>query len=102
EINLRDITFRTASTAIQPSQAEQLREIGLLMRDMIRDNPREIFLVEGYTDAVGDEAYNLLLSDRRAESVALALTVYFAVPPENMVVQGYGERFQKIRTQEAE
>ena len=26
----------------------------------------------GYTDAVGDESYNLLLSDRRAETVALA------------------------------
>ena len=31
------------------------------------------------------------LSDRRAESVALAMTEYFGVPPENMIVQGYGE-----------
>ena len=44
----------------------------------------------GYTDAVGDESYNLLLSDRRAETVALALSEYFGVRPENMVVQGYG------------
>ena len=34
---------------------------------------------------------NLVLSDRRAESVAKALTEYYGVPPENMVVQGYGE-----------
>ena len=102
EISLEDITFRSGSAAIQPSEAEQLREIGLLMRQMIRDNPREIFLVEGYTDAVGSAAMNLLLSDRRAESVALALTEYFDVPPENMVVQGYGERFLKIPTLEAE
>jgi outer membrane protein OmpA-like peptidoglycan-associated protein len=102
EISLEDITFRSGSAAIQPSEAEQLREIGLLMRQMIRDDPREIFLVEGYTDAVGRAEMNLLLSDRRAESVALALTEYFDVPPENMVVQGYGERFLKIPTLEAE
>jgi len=102
EISLEDITFRSGSAAIQPTEAEQLREIGLLMRQMIRDDPREIFLVEGYTDAVGSAAMNLLLSDRRAESVALALTEYFDVPPENMVVQGYGERFLKIPTLEAE
>ncbi len=102
EIGLEDVTFRTGSAAIQPSEAEQLREIGLLMRELIRENPREVFLVEGYTDAVGNAAFNLLLSDRRAESVALALTEYFDVPPENMVVQGYGERFLKIPTLEAE
>jgi len=46
----------------------------------------------GYTDAVGDESYNLLLSDRRAETVALALSEYLGVRPENMVLEGYGER----------
>ena len=102
QISLEDVTFRTGSAAIEPSEAEQLREIGNLMRRMIRENPREVFLVEGYTDAVGRAAFNLLLSDRRAESVALALTEYFDVPPENMVVQGYGERFLKIPTLEGE
>ena len=102
QISLEDVTFRSGSAAIEPSQAEQLREIGNLMRQMIRENPREVFLIEGYTDAVGGAASNLLLSDRRAESVALALTEYFDVPPENMVVQGFGERFLKIPTLEAE
>ena len=48
-------------------------------------------VIEGHTDAVGSAASNLALSDRRAESVAKALTEYFDVPPENLVVQGYGE-----------
>ncbi len=102
EINLRNVTFATASSAIQPSQAEQLRQMGLLMRDVIAEDPTELFLIEGYTDAIGEPGYNLLLSDRRAESVALALNEYFDVPTENMVVQGYGERFLKIPTQQAE
>ena len=41
------------------------------------------------------------LSDRRAESVALALAEYFDVPPENLVTQGYGESDLKVPTQEA-
>ena len=102
EINIGGLTFATNSAAIEQSQAEDLREMGLLMRDLIRDDPTELFLIEGHTDAIGSAGYNLLLSDRRAESVALAFTEYFGVPAENMIVQGYGERFLKIPTQEAE
>ena len=36
------------------------------------------------------------------ETVALALSQYFQVPPENLVTQGYGERFLKIDTQTSE
>ena len=61
-----------------------------------------MFLIEGHTDAVGAATYNLALSDRRAETVALALTEYFDVPPENMIVQGYGESDLKVATQDAE
>ncbi|MEY3960244.1 MAG: hypothetical protein RIR14_898, partial [Pseudomonadota bacterium] len=59
----------------------------------------EMFLIEGHTDAVGRAAMNLALSDRRAESVALALTEYFDIPPENMVIQGYGESELLIDTE---
>lgn len=55
-----------------------------------------------FADAVGSDSFNLALSDRRAESVALALTEAFRIPPENLIVQGYGEAFLKVRTQDAE
>ena len=102
QIELSAITFDTGSSAIRASQAEELREIGEAMRAAIDASPGEVFLVEGHTDAVGSAASNLALSDRRAESVALALTEFFGVPPENMVVQGYGESALKVRTGEAE
>lgn len=102
EINLNAITFATGSAAIPVYQAERLRQLGNALNDLIIQNPREVFLIEGHTDAVGDPAYNLALSDRRAESVALALTEYFDVPPENMVVQGYGERYLKVYDSGAE
>jgi outer membrane protein OmpA-like peptidoglycan-associated protein len=94
-IDLEAITFPTGSAAIQPGQAQELSALGNAMARMIEENPDEIFLIEGHTDTVGGEIMNLALSDRRAESVALALTEYFGIPPENMVTQGYGERYLK-------
>lgn len=102
EIDVDNINFETGSAIIRPEEAEELAELGFLMRQAIEANPGEVFLIEGHTDAVGSASYNLALSDRRAESVALALSEYFDVPPENMVVQGYGESDLKIRTAAAE
>ncbi len=98
-INVDNITFDSGSSAIRASEAEKLADLGGLITDLIRENPGEVFLIEGHTDAVGSGASNLALSDRRAESVALALTEYFEVPPENIVVQGYGEKELRIDTQ---
>ena len=97
-VDIDAITFDTGSAAINPDQARQLATLGTVLEDAIKANPREVFLIEGHTDAVGSATYNLALSDRRAESVALALAEYFDVPPENLVVQGYGEEYLKIPT----
>ena len=102
ELTTDPITFASASSAISPEQAGRLARLGELMRSMVADNPREVFLIEGHTDAVGGAAYNLALSDRRAESVALALSSIFGVPPENLVVQGYGESDLKVATTQDE
>ena len=90
-ITMNTITFASGSAAVEPSEAARLNKLGQLITDLIAENPNEVFLIEGHTDAVGSAASNLALSDRRAESVAKALTEYFDVPPENLVVQGYGE-----------
>ena len=97
-IDVDNITFDSGSSAITSAQAENLADLGSLLSELIEANPREIFLIEGHTDAVGSGASNLALSDRRAESVALALTEYFDVPPENLIVQGYGESELRIDT----
>ncbi|WP_425050090.1 OmpA family protein [Psychromarinibacter sp. S121] len=102
EINVDAINFESGSAAIRPEEAESLYELGKAMAEFISENPDELFLIEGHTDAVGNDAMNLALSDRRAESVALALSEYFDVPPENMVVQGYGEEFLLVPTGDAE
>jgi outer membrane protein OmpA-like peptidoglycan-associated protein len=98
-IDVDNITFASGSAAIEVTEAEKLAQLGKLIADVIRERPYELFLIEGHTDAVGSAGSNLALSDRRAETVALALTEYFGVPPENLVVQGYGEAELRIPTE---
>jgi outer membrane protein OmpA-like peptidoglycan-associated protein len=101
-IDVEPVTFASGSAAVAAKEARNLADLGRVMQDLLDENPREVFLIEGHTDATGKAAMNLALSDRRAESVALALTEYFDIPPENMVVQGYGETELLIDTQESE
>ncbi|MDZ4393596.1 OmpA family protein [Cypionkella sp.] len=98
-IDVDNVNFASGSSAITADEATDLADLGSVMQEMLDANPGEIFLIEGHTDATGKAAMNLALSDRRAESVALALTEYFDIPPENMVIQGYGETELRIDTQ---
>jgi outer membrane protein OmpA-like peptidoglycan-associated protein len=101
-IDIQSITFETDSAIIEPTQAQALEDLANVILDLIERNPGEVFLIEGHTDLVGDDVYNLALSDRRAEAVAVALTDYFNVPPENLVTQGYGEQYPNIPTETSE
>ncbi|MEJ2434884.1 MAG: OmpA family protein, partial [Pseudolabrys sp.] len=93
-----DIHFDSGSWQLTPDQIDRLGEIAYALNEAIESNPRELFLIEGHTDAVGSAEDNLSLSDRRAEAVAVALTEVFQVPPENLVTQGYGEEYPRVPT----
>jgi outer membrane protein OmpA-like peptidoglycan-associated protein len=98
-VDIDTITFDTGSFTVTPDQAARLSVIAAAINKAIRANPQEVFLIEGYTDAVGSDIDNLSLSDRRAQSVATVLTQQFQVPPENLTTQGYGEQYLKVNTQ---
>jgi OmpA-OmpF porin, OOP family len=97
-IDLDTVTFDTGSWQIGPEEFDKLAFVAEALNRAIDRNPGEVFLIEGYTDAVGNDVDNLSLSDRRAETVAVALTEQFHVPPENLATQGYGSQFLKIPT----
>lgn len=97
-IDLDTITFETGSAEIDMDQAETLRDVASSMQELLDRDPGETFLIEGHTDAVGSDESNLILSDDRAEAVADLLTDAFGIPAENLVTQGYGERYLKIDT----
>jgi Outer membrane protein and related peptidoglycan-associated (lipo)proteins len=100
-IDLDTITFATGSAEIPMNQATSLRKVADAINKVLEKDPSETFLIEGHTDAVGSDESNLVLSDRRAESVAQVLTDAFGIPPENLATQGYGERYLKVRTEAA-
>lgn len=100
-VDIDTINFDTGSWTVTPDQARRLSVIADAINRAIRANPQEVFLIEGYTDAVGSDIDNLSLSDRRAQSVATVLTQQFQVPPENLTTQGYGEQYLKVNTQGA-
>lgn len=101
-IDLDTITFATGSSEVPLAQAKTLRKVANAISEVLQKDQGETFLIEGHTDAVGKDQPNLVLSDQRAEAVAELLTDVYGIPPENLVTQGYGERFLKVKTQVAE
>ncbi|MBN8983849.1 MAG: OmpA family protein [Rhizobiales bacterium] len=49
------------------------------------------FLLAGYTDAAGSDAYNQTLSERRADAVKHYLVEKFGIAGTDLVTIGYGE-----------
>src|SRR5271165_3605932 len=101
-INIDSINFDFGSADLGPDQAVLLETVAAVIRDMTDQNPGEVFLIEGHTDAVGSDIDNLSLSDRRASAVADVLAQQFNVPRENLVTQGYGKQFLLVPTDEPE
>jgi outer membrane protein OmpA-like peptidoglycan-associated protein len=97
-IDINTINFDIGSWEITPDQADKLRVIADGLNRAIARNPREVFLIEGHTDATGNDTDNLSLSDRRAEAAAELLTQQFGVPAENLTSQGYGSQYLKEQT----
>ena len=97
-IDVNSINFDLGSWEITPDQAQKLQVIADGLNQAIQRNPREVFLIEGHTDATGNDTDNLSLSDRRAQAAAELLTQQFQVPAENLTSQGYGSQYLKEQT----
>ncbi len=59
--------------------------------ELMRDQPELRLQVEGHTDALGSDAYNLDLSRRRAMAVATYLVERAGVEGDRLVVMGFGK-----------
>lgn len=58
---------------------------------LMREEPDLVLMVEGHTDAVGSDSYNLDLSKRRAAAVGAYLVETGQVDLGRMVIRGKGE-----------
>jgi outer membrane protein OmpA-like peptidoglycan-associated protein len=95
-LTLGDVLFATDQARLMPGAA---RAIDKLIH-FLEDNPERKVLIEGHTDNVGNTAYNIDLSLRRAEAVAEALRLG-GISNERIVTKGYGERYPVVANSSA-
>ena len=85
EINEK-IFFETGKAVILPKSFDILNSVAQAMKDYSNISIE----VQGHTDSVGSDSYNLKLSDRRANSVRQYL-IEQGVDAERLQAKGYGE-----------
>lgn len=85
-VTLRSINFETSSAKLMADSRTALDEIARTLKNQ----PNLKVEIVGHTDNVGNDGYNLLLSQQRAESVRQYL-IGKGIAPERMVSIGMGE-----------
>lgn len=82
----RAVQFETGRAALKPESNQVLQQI----KDIMDRYPAYNLTISGYTDNVGDEDTNLVLSRERAKSCYTYL-VSLGAKPEDITFEGYGE-----------
>ncbi len=81
-----DVTFDTNSTVVRPGLISEIDRVA----GVLNQYPTTLVRVEGHTDSKGSDAYNMDLSNRRANAVK-SLLVQRGIADSRIDVVGYGE-----------
>jgi outer membrane protein OmpA-like peptidoglycan-associated protein len=84
-----EINFDYNSADISTKSLPSVQALGKALTNP--DLKGSTFVVAGYTDAAGTEAYNQDLSERRADSIKRYLTDKFGIAGTDLVTVGYGK-----------
>jgi outer membrane protein OmpA-like peptidoglycan-associated protein len=87
-ITFGDVLFNTDQAVLTEGGQRTVRKLA----DVLTQNPDRNVMVEGFTDSTGSSAHNLELSQRRAESVRVAL-MGMGVEGTRVATRGYGEAY---------
>jgi outer membrane protein OmpA-like peptidoglycan-associated protein len=85
-VNMSDVLFDTAKFSLRPAAREKLARVA----GILSGHPGLRLQVEGYTDSVGGDDYNQLLSENRATSVRDYLTGA-GIPTGSVTSKGFGK-----------
>jgi outer membrane protein OmpA-like peptidoglycan-associated protein len=85
-VNMSDVLFDTAQYSLRPGAREKLAKVA----GIIMSHPGLKIEVEGHTDSVGGDDYNMRLSDNRAASVRSYL-VQQGIISDNITAKGFGK-----------
>ncbi|MBA3681676.1 MAG: OmpA family protein [Bacteroidetes bacterium] len=86
KITLNNIFFDFDKATLRPLSNVELKNLVLLMKS----NPNMKVEISGHTDSKGDDAYNLKLSEERAQAVVNRL-IEKEISTTRMKAKGYGE-----------
>lgn len=86
-IVLKGIYFAFNSAAIKPTSYPVLDDAAKILKE----NPTVVVEIGGHTDSIGSDAYNLKLSNMRANSVRTYLISTHQIDPSRLIARGYGE-----------
>jgi outer membrane protein OmpA-like peptidoglycan-associated protein len=79
--------FPSGSAVLSAQSREQLRSSG----KYLKDNDFKMVFVEGHSDSQGNDSYNKILSERRAQSVKNQLVREYGIDKDKIKAIGYGE-----------
>jgi outer membrane protein OmpA-like peptidoglycan-associated protein len=85
-VNMSDVLFDFNKYTLRPAAREKLAKIS----GIILSHPGLRLEVDGYTDSIGSEDYNLKLSDQRAGGVRDYL-IGQGIAPDNIMSKGFGK-----------
>jgi outer membrane protein OmpA-like peptidoglycan-associated protein len=84
------VRFDFNSAKIGPAAAQTLRSVGIALQSVELAQYR--IRIEGHTDSIGSNQYNLKLSERRANSVKQFLIQDNRIAPERLITLGRGKQ----------
>ncbi len=82
-----DVLFEFDRDVVRPQYFPEIEEVA----DFMEQYPDVIVELEGHTDSVGTNEYNMNLSQRRADAVRQVLIDEFDVQGSRITATGYGE-----------
>jgi len=85
-LTLGDVLFETGKAELRPGALQNLYPLVTFLQKY----PERRVVIEGHTDSVGSDAYNLDLSQRRADAVRDFL-LQNGVNPAQLTTRGYGK-----------
>jgi outer membrane protein OmpA-like peptidoglycan-associated protein len=87
-LTLGDILFAPGKAVLRSGSIRTIDTLSAFLKKY----PNRNVLIEGHTDSIGSEMYNLGLSQHRADAVCTALTSK-GIAAERITTKGYGEKY---------
>ena len=85
-LTLGDVLFESNQATMAPGAARNISKIA----EFMSSNPKRHAVIEGHTDSMGDDDYNMDLSRDRAFAIRRAL-INEGIPGSRISTQGFGE-----------